>query len=288
MQRFTNFATDWWGFAGDTADMFALMHASGDESEIDLIDILCQCDIVQPTDPFLSISGDDPYYRFFVEIYPFPSYAVQLVLCTLELGGRPQIEIDWEQLNATPERILFQLTEKQWHCSGSPRAYEIGRFVTERGRVGIITSIQTELTFTPNDLRWPRGDSSWMERELQTLPDEVGEVFVSWCVKIEALPGERPDPQAFRSPVITVPAQWFHELPGIVHPEIRPWSRMLFLHGSDHHVRLTCPPGTITSLWCYRYEDVTDDGLDRIGGCVKGFTQIQESNRTYENITRVY
>lgn len=287
LQRFTNKKTSWWGFGGDEGDLFLAMALAGDDSGIDLLETLCEWDLVEPVDPFVEISGDFPAVNFSIELYPFISPAVIATCLELNDSDRPRIMIDWEQLNRTPERVQFQLTEKQWHCSGSPRAYEIGRFITEQGKVGIITSIQTELTFEDPQYRWPRGDSRWMERELSAAP-EVGEVYCSWAVKVEALPGTRPDPKAFRSPIITTPAQWFHELPGVVHPEIMPWDRMLFLWGIDNVVRLTCPPGSLVSLWCYRHEDLTDDGLDTIAGMMKGFTQIQESDRTYENMTRVY
>lgn len=288
LRQFTNGLTEWWAFSGNESDIMQLMGLAGDHSSIDLFDVLCESDIATFVDPFVELTGDEPYYTFGVQIYPFISKATVAACLVLNESERPRIDIDWEQLNETPEAVKFQLTEKQWGCNGSQRAYEIGRFITSKTEVGIIKSIQTELTFADNNLRWPRGDSTWFEREFDPGPPQVGEVFAAWALKIEKLPGEGLDPNNFRIQVVVTPANWFHEIPGTVHPEMTPWNRMLFPWGNDNYTRFRCPSGSLVSLWCYLFQDGGEGGLDRIGGMMKGHTQIMESDRTYENMTRVY
>jgi hypothetical protein len=182
--------------------------------------------------------------------------------------------------------VRFQLSHKYWPCAGSNNvAYELARFITRKNEVGWIKSIQTELTFENNDLRWPRGDSIWFRRNLGV---DEGEVDVTWVIKVEGLPIEDINPKAFRVLSGLSPTDWINEIPGDVHPEMDAWSEMLFLFGIDHMVHLRCPQSTLVSLWMFRHEDVTADGVLGFSGMVKGFTQVMESDRTYENMTRVY
>lgn len=287
LQRFTNSKTSWWALSGNDFDLMLSMSLSNNESSIDLFDTLCESDIATFIDPFLELTGDEPFYSFSVQFYPFFSVAASATCYEMEHDDRPPIDIDWEQLNKTPEVLKFQLTQKQWQCRVPQQAYEIGRFITKNSHVGVIKSIETEIIFSDNDIRWPRGDSSWFERQFSVAP-EIGEVFVSWALKIESIQGVQADPNDFRLLPIVNPAEWFHEIPGTVHPDITPWNRMLFLWGADHPVHFLCPPDSLVSLWCYREPDAGGDNLWAMGGMMKGFTQIMDSDRTYENLTRAY
>lgn len=287
LSRFSNGKTRYWGLAGDRADLNAYMMLWGQHDPIDLLEKNLITGIIDPIDPFLDVSANEPAFPFSFELLPGMSPGLIGASALLKTVDRPKIPIDWEQLNATPERLKFQLSQKSWPCYGWERAYEIGRFVTEKNEVGLIKSIQTELNFNNNDLRWPIGDSLWYSRTLATAPDEGGQP-VAWCLKLETLPigGLEPD---YRIAHVTTPAEWFREIPGVVHPEIEPWQRMLFLWGCDHDVHFLCPPNTAVSLWVYLFSTgVTETGIRTLGGMLKGYTQIMESPRTYENLTRDY
>lgn len=285
LQRFNNGITEWWGFGGDVSDVNAFMGIWDNRAPIDLLVKNLICGYIEPIDPFQDVFSDEPLFTFELEMLPAAGPDLIAAAALLNTCDRPSIEIDWEQLNATPERLKFQLTHKQWGCNGEQRAYEIGRFITEKNEIGLIKSIQTEVTFLDNTLRWPRGDASWFER---TLGVGIGDIFLAWCLKIETLPIDGIDRNDFRVQTITVAAQWFNEIPGTVHPEIEPWREMLFLWGDDHEVRFMCPPDSLVSLWVYHFPSGNPTGVWNFGGMMKGYTQIMDSSRTYENVCREY
>jgi hypothetical protein len=287
IQRFSNGKKSGWALAGGLEEMTALLSIPDPNRELNLMQIIMECDLVPFVDPFLLLDStrNASINQFAFQIIPMLSPAETAVCLSLERDAKQQIAIDWTQLNATPEVVRFQITHKWWRCTGFNRAYEIGRFFTRKNEVGIITSIQTELTFDPVDQRWPRGDTAWMRR---TLDADVGNVNVTWCLKIESLPHEEPDPAGFRALNVGVPANWINEIPGQVHPEIAPWSENIFLVGTDHFVHFRCPQNSWVSLWIFRQEDFTADGVWAFSGVMKGFNQIMESARTYENLTRFY
>jgi hypothetical protein len=287
LQRFTNGVNTAWGLAGGLEEMAALLSIPDPNDNLNLMQIIMEGDLVPFVDPFflLKATGEMSINQFAFQIVPALSPAETAVVLFLEREERPVIAIDWQQLNATPEVAKFQITHKWWPCAGFNRAYELGRFFTRKNEIGLITSMQTELTFVPNDQRWPRGDSAWFRRNLDV---NVGEVNVSWCLKIEGLPHEDPDPAGFRVVTVGVPANWINEIPGQVHPEIAPWNENIFLAGIDHFVHFRCPQNTWVSLWVFRHEDLTDDGLWAFAGIMKGYTQIMDSARAYENMTRIY
>jgi hypothetical protein len=168
---------------------------------------------------------------------------------------------------------------------GGGAAFELARFITHKGETGLIKSIQTEINFESNDYRWPRGDSSWFKRELN--PGVVGDVRVQWAIKIEGNGNSEPNPSDFRVLTTTTPANWISEIPGMIHPEIAPWDEMLFLWGRDHYIRLRCPANCLTSLWVFAYPNVNPTDVWTAGGMLKGQCQIEESEKTYCNMTRM-
>lgn len=284
LRRFGNERDENWGFGGTASDLLSILNI-GNENRDDPVDLCFQLSILPFIDPFMAITGDMPLTEFPYEWFETLSPAQYDVCKTLRCEPRPRIGIDWEQLNETPEAIKFQLSNQHWDCIAPQTAFELARFITNQNEAGIIKSIQTGLTFEPNDQRWPRGDSQWHERNLAV---DVGEAPCRWAIMIENMVDGQIDPNAFR--IIPIAAgSWFtSQLPGVVHPEIQPWDQMLFLWGIDHCIRLRCPPGSLVSLWCYRRADATDDGVRSLFGMLKGYTQIMSSDRTYENFTRAY
>lgn len=232
-------------------------------------------------DPFLRLTarqrGFEPRISILPMIPPWLAYQAKL----MRTYNVPAPKIDWDQLERTAEAIQPQITFRVSGCSGDNRAYEIGRFITPPGQVGLIKSIQTAITFEPNDVEWQRGDPQWMSRILAV---NTGEVSVSWALMIESLSPANSNPAGFRQRAIGIPAQWVMELPGALHNDFSmPWSDMLFLWGHDHAVHWRCPANSIVSLWCMKFETTAADGVRDIGGMMKGFTQIAASQRTYEN-----
>lgn len=285
LTQFSNGKVKYWGISGDRIDMNAYMSLWGDRKPIDLLEKNLIAGFVDAIDPFLTVSGNLPVFDFSFELLPAISPGLIGATALLRTVDRPEIAIDWEQLNATPERLKFQITQKAWVCDVHQHAWEIGRFITQKNEVGIIKSIQTEVSFNDNDLRWPLGDSGWFNRALSA---DNGQAQISWCLKIETLPMGILE-NGFRNVGIITPAEWFREIPGVVHPEIEPWYRMLFLWGYDHDVHFICPPNSLVSLWVYQFPiGLVISGIRQLGGMMKGYTQIMESARTYENLTREY
>lgn len=284
IRRLGNLKSGRWGFVGDGSEMLSMLNITS-RVYADPVDVCLEFDIVPFIDPFLEITGDDSISVFNWKIQNTLSPAKYEICRTLKTDKRPEIGIDWEQLNATPEAIRFQLSNNWIDCSAPQTAFELARFVTRQNEVGLIKTIETGITFDPNDQRWPRGDSLWHTRALDV---DVGEAPCRWCVKIESITEGEIDPYQFRALGITVPANWLGEIPGMIHPELAPWDQMLFLWGADNAVRLRCPPGSLVSLWVYREPDATADGIRTLTGMFKGVTQIMDSPRTYENITRMY
>lgn len=262
------------------------MNITGDDIDLNLFNAVCSADMVDEIDPFLDYTANDPYYAYSVEMTPFASPYEIAVAISLQLFDRPKMAIDWDSLDATPEALKFQITHNYRPCLGPEVIYELGRFITRKNEVGIIKSIQTELTFENDDLRWPRGDSAWHQR---TLGANEGGVNCIWLLTIESLPTTDVDPNAFRNLVVTTPAEWLQRIPGVVHPEIQPWDKMLFLFGYDHGVHFRCPPSSVVSLWVYlQGPEPPTSGIQGFSGLLKGFTQVTGSDRTYENMTRMY
>ena len=284
LQRFSNGKITHWGYGANENELLQSFLID-EEPTVSIFDAVYLLDIAEFIDPFMEITGDEPADLFSIELSPFISPDEIAVANLLSSEDRTRPRIDWNQLEETPEAIRFQMTEKWWPCAGNNTAYELARFITPKNSIGLIKSIQTELTFDDNSLRWPRGDSLWHTRD---FGGDVGEAFCTWVIKIEGLTNIEPNPKAFRTLAITTPSQWINEVPGTVHPEIDPWDRMIFLWGDDNEVHLRCPANSLVSLWMYRHEDATADGVRGYGGLMKGMTQVQDSDRAYENVTRMY
>lgn len=286
IRQFSNGATTHWAKAGDACDLADLLLIRPRNEDVDLVNILLRFDIAPFIDPFLVISEDAPIGEFWFEETPVFSLAEYVTMLSLDSTPMPpEIDIDWTQLTETPETIKSQIG---WsHRAGDylePKtAAEIARFITPFGSAGLITSCQTEVTFDDNDVRWPRGDAAWFERILAT---GVGDLGLAWILKVEPLGSvvQNTTPNRIAHPATD--DVWQSTIPGIVHPEMQPWDKMLFLWGHDHNVRWRCPAGTLVSLWIYRFDDTGAHGLYGFGGMLKGHTQIQRSPRTYENMTR--
>jgi len=288
LQRFTNGKVARWSLYDNEVGLNEYMAEVVPSKEIRLLEINLWAGLIRPIDPFLEVTGDDPFYEFSWATFPAASPALLAVSQILEEEPRPRIPIDWEQLEATPEAVRFQLSQKWWGCFDTGAAFELARFITHKNETGLIKSIQTEVNFESNSFPWPRGDSSYFKRLLDNTPgSEVGEVRIKWCVKIEGIGEIEPSPSDFRVNGLVTPANWISEIPGMVHPEINPWEEMLFIWGRDHYVRLRCPANSLVSLWVYAYPQANPTGLWSAGGMFKGQCQMEGSDQTYFNMTRM-
>lgn len=285
LQRFGNRKTQWWGYGGDAGDLLSMLNVPGGQRP-DPVECALNSSMVPFIDPFLKITGNRPLTTLPWEIHETLSPTQYDICKTLRCEPRPRIGIDWEQLNATPEAIRFQMSHRDQDCIAPEWAFEIGRFITKQNEIGIIKSIQTGITFESNDYRWPRGDSLWHTRDLDI---NVGQADIRWALTVESVQDGQPDPKNFRYIDLTAATTiWVDNLPGSVHPELMPWQSMIFPWGADNEVRLRCPPGTLVSLWVFEPFTTYDPGIRYCSGMLKGYTQIMGSDRTYENMTRSY
>lgn len=289
LRSVTNGKVSQWYLSAGESDLWEYMDDVVPQGQLPLFSLNILAGIVPAIDPFLEVTGDEPFDTFNWDTFPAASPAMLAIATILQEEPRPRIAIDWEQLDATPEAVKYQQSFHTFDCFDAGIAIELARFITNENELGLIKSIQTEITFAGNDYRWPRGESVYFARELDTTPgSEVGDCRIEWCIKVESIAGIAPDPTEFRfNSLIATPAEWISYLPGMVHPEIGPWDRMLYLWGCDHYVRLRCPSNSLVSLWVYCYPQATATGLWVAGGMLKGQTQVQESERTYCNITRM-
>lgn len=283
LRRFGNRKKKWWSLGGDGAALAASLNQ--EKHRFDPLHISLVCHLTPFVDPFLKLTGDNPFTTAQFQIKRFMSPAQIYIGASMRSIPRLKPGIDWEQLNQTPEAMKFQMTQNDVTPVNENFAYELGRFITGQNEIGLIQSIQTGLAFDDNDLRWPRGDSRWHERNLAV---DNGYAFSTWAIKVENGVDGNPNPKAFRTLDFTaILDNWVHNLPGVIHPEIMPWDTMLFLAGHDHYIHLRCAPGTVTSLWYICHVEISNTGLRSVNGIMKGFTQIQSSDRTYENMTRI-
>lgn len=300
LTQFSNGAVSHWGIGATEWDLADYLNVPNDFDRWDIADAVMALDLADFVDPFLDLTGEMPAAELIWEITPALSLAEDLTIDLLSLPSPPpRMEIDWDQLHATPEAVRSQITHNYVDCGlgASLVAFELARFITPPGSVGLITSCQTELTFEDNDVRWPRGDSAWHTR---TLGTDIGGVNCWWALMVEPIhlvsasaslnaiwQLGSPASSIFRIATITPTSHWLKSIPGKPHPEMSPWNKMLFLFGNDHAVQWHCPENTMVSLWLYRQNE-TVDGLLACGGMLKGLTQIQKSPRTYENFTRMW
>lgn len=283
-----------WFLSDSEAALVLYMDEVVEHGQLPLFELNILLGIVPTIDPFLDVTGDDDAFEFEWETFPAASPCMLAAATILQEEPRPQIAIDWDQLNATPEAVRFQLNYHTFDCFDEGIAVELARFITNENELGLIKSIQTGMTFGApgsgdNDYRWPRGEPAYFMRELDTtVGSEVGDCRIEWVLMIEGIGAVKPDPKDYRlNTLITTPSEWISYLPGMVHPEIGPWNRMLFLWGADHYVRLRCPANSLVSLWCYCYPQTPLTGLWMASGMLKGQNQVMESERTYCNITRM-
>jgi hypothetical protein len=291
LRKFSHGMVDQWSMSTDVFGLLAFMDLAVDKLQMDLLTWNVLAGMSDAIDPFLEVTGDDPFFSSSFELFPAASPDILALGFVLNLNERSQIAIDWEALNDTPEAVKFQISHRwQRACFAPLSAWELARIITPTNSVSIIKSIQTELTFANVIYRWPRGDSSYHKRELDATPgSEVGSVDVQWAVKVESLENNPiPSTDGFRQQAIINVNQWLQETPGGPHPEIAPWEEMLFLWGADHYVRLRCPPNSVVSLWiCFRGPIAKTTGTWACGGMMKAQTQMLSSCRTYHNMTEM-
>lgn len=284
LAKFPRGKTEQWFLGADTSELVNFLDGSVPEGQIDLILWNVIAGISEPIDPFLAVTGDEPLFAAAYEMYPAASPDLLLVGLALTTTKLTAPQIDWMQMDRTPEAVRFQLSQHVTPCFGPDYAFELARIVTPDNHFSLIKSIQTGLMFDDPQFRWPRGDSMWHTRTLDIGPPVVGQLAVEWAVKIESLELIS-TLDVFRVIPVTVPANWISETPGVVHPEIEPWQQMLFLWGCDHYIRLRCPPNSVVSLWVYFITSAT--GVEEASGMLKAQTQICGSERALRNIAEM-
>jgi hypothetical protein len=286
LQKFPRGLTHQWSLGADINEFREFIHSAQTENRLDLVVLNVLAGISEPIDPFMRVTGDEPLFASAFEMYTAASPDLLLVGALLKTSQRRPPQIDWLEMDKTPEAVKFQISHRrEGSCFGPGAAWELARIITPCDHISIIKSIQTELTFEDNTLRWPRGDSGWHTR---TLGAGIGEVDISWCIKLESLSAANiENPYQFRQQGILVLANWLNEIPGIIHPEIAPWNEMLFLWGTDHYVRLRCPSNSIVSLWVFQRAPALGGGVLSAAGMLKAQTQIVNSNRAWGNISEM-
>jgi hypothetical protein len=286
LQKFPRGLTHQWSLGADINEFREFIHSAQTENRLDLVVLNVLAGISEPIDPFMRVTGDEPLFASAFEMYTAASPDLLLVGALLKTSQRRTPQIDWLEMDKTPEAVKFQISHRrEGSCFGPGAAWELARIITPCDHISIIKSIQTELTFEDNTLRWPRGDSGWHTR---TLGVGIGEVDISWCIKLESLSAANiENPYQFRQQGILVLANWLNEIPGIIHPEIAPWNEMLFLWGTDHYVRLRCPSNSIVSLWVFQRAPALGGGVLSAAGMLKAQTQIVNSDRTWANISEM-
>lgn len=288
LQKFPHGLTSQWSLGANIDEYRAYIEDSvSDESTVDLVVFSVVAGICEPIDPFGRILGDEPLLMPSFEMFTAASPDLLLVSFALKTKPRKTPEIDWFEMDQTPEAVQFQISHRREQaCFDPTTAWELARIVTPVDHYSIIHAIQTELTFEDNDIRWSRGDSAFHTRD---FGGGIGQLDVSWAIKLESLDAvTNQNPYAFRAMAITTPANWLNEIPGSIHPEIAPWNEMLFLWGSDHFIRLRCPANSLVSLWIYFRDPALGGGALAAAGMLKAQTQIINSDRAFRNITRMH
>lgn len=292
LKRYSHGKQDQWSIGTDVIGLQKHIEDCVPSGQLDLTLWNVLCGLSDPIDPFLEFTGDMPFCRTMsFELYPAASPVLLALSSVLKTVPLPQMEIDWRIPTDTPEAVRFQISHS-WvpSCFVPTIALELARIITPHSHAGLINSIQTEVTFLDAQYRWPRGDSSYHKRQLDATPgSEVGALDLEWAMKVETLSRDpTPNRDEFRIQSVAVPARWLIETPGVVHPEIEPWTENIFLWGRDHYVRLKCPPGSIVSLWIYFVGPTQQlTGLWAVGGMLKAQMQTIESCRTFHNITEM-
>lgn len=286
LQNFPHGKTSHWSLGCNTLELEKYLADAVPEGQIDLVMMNVIAGICEPIDPFGKITGDKPFFNATYEMHSAASPDLLLVSLALKTVDRTVPQIDWMEMDRTPEAVRFQLSQNVTPCFAAEYAFELARIVTPDNHYSIIKSIQTGLTFEDAAYRWPRGDSVWYTRQVDAGPPIVGELHVEWAIKVESRQLIS-TLSAFRVLPITVPANWLSEVPGIIHPEMEPWEQMLFLWGRDHYVRLRCPANSVVSLWIYFRTPVGSDGAGEASGMLKAQTQICNSCRAFKNITEM-
>lgn len=286
LQKFPHGLIEQWSLGADIIEFKEFIHSARTENNVDLVLFSVLAGISETIDPFGRITGDEPFFSSSFEMFVAASPDILLTGLALNTTDRNCPEKDFMDMDKTPEAVKFQISHRREQaCFGPTTAWELARIITPSDHMSIIKSIQTGLTFEDNAQRWPRGDSAW---HMRTLAAGVGELDISWCVKLESLAAiDVENPYEFRAQAIISDPDWLSELPGVIHPEIAPWNEMLFLWGHDHYIRLRCPANSLVSLWVYFRGPALGGGALSASGMLKAQTQIVNSDRAFHNVTEM-
>jgi hypothetical protein len=219
-----------------------------------------------------------------ISIPMLPSYNPMhpKLLRTMEKIDPSAFQVDWDQLERTPEILDYQEDFKEYWftpgCEPSPDEYiELAQFIVTDNRVGIVRDIQTGLTWweTTNAKSFFRGDPN-TNRNSNLFTDSGP--LAEWHLRIEPF---RNDTKNNRIE---------SELPGQAFTKLPTWRMMRFLWGVNHAVYWIIPANSILSLWCRKYEITVGQPQDwrQMAGLLAGATQPERSLQTFRNVTRAW
>ena len=247
--------------------------ATKDESAADFLSSLFRDGLFTPiTDPYRGIDPD----RIIWEGRELPNPRIYRTLENMRPTPRREFEVDFDAMYKTPEVLVYQENAHTVMNSGPGGflylPYEIARFITPEERIGVVRTMETDLTWEDPLIRWPRGDAVFQTR--------YG-ILAHWYLRLESYdPNDPPNPYAYRNPAM--PPEL---LPGTPYGPLPQWDEMRFLWGGYNPVYFIIPPNSILSLWMGFYTKSYNLPLRSISGRFTGFTQAAANCRAYQNVT---
>jgi hypothetical protein len=224
----------------------------------------------KPRNPFAQV---DPY-EMVIEGQEIPDPRVPQCLLGMKPTPRREYEVDLDQLCKTPEVIRYVEncnTEVVGNFQYLP--YELARFVVPENQIGIVKTIETDMTWEDPTTTWPRGDCIYHERF---------DVNVKWYLKVESFDVGNPvDPYSYRGPLIPPEVQ----IPGTPFGPLPVWREMRFMWGHYNPVFFVLPPNTLLSLWIEFQVGSCNIPLRSVSGRFTGMLQAQDNMKAFRNVT---
>jgi len=253
------------------------------------LDLLCSKTPMkdESADHFLRAAYRDgmliPYADPFAQVDPFemtlegrevPDPRAFQTLERMHITKRNEYQIDLDMISDTPEAIEYvENAHTGLVANFNYLPYELARFVVPENRVGIVRTLETDLSWDDPNIQWPRGDALFHERQ---------DVDVRWYLKVESFDTKNPvDPYTYRGPLVPPEV----EIPGTPFGPLPSWREMRFLWGSYCPVFFILPPNTLLSLWIVFHDGSCNAPLRSASGRFTGMLQAQSSMRAYRNVT---
>jgi hypothetical protein len=245
-----------------------------ESSDSFLWDLYEQGALEPPIDPFLPV---DPYQLILEGQETVDPRAVK-ALAGMEITPRRDPVVDFDMLAMTAEVMQYVDNAKTWEVANfNYLPYELARFVVPNNQVGIVRTIETDLTFDDVTLDFPeRGDCIYWERL---------EAYFVWMLRVEHLdPKAPPNPYGYRGPLIPPDVQ----IPGTPYGNLPQWREMRFQWGKFNPVYIIIPENTLLSLWIVFENGSCNVPLRSVSGRFTGFRQSQASWKAYHNLTTAW